>query len=472
MTERLTIRDLIISTQVGTRIVGPIDLTLTAGRALTILGETGAGKSLIAQAILGNLPKGLSARGEIYLDGIRIDQMPPGKRSGLWGRRIALLPQEPWRALDPTMIAAAQVRETYHLVAGLTRRNAAVATQKDFESLGLGGAESKLPYMLSGGMAQRVAFAAARAGGAPILMADEPTKGLDRALRESVVRVLTASLSEGGGLLTITHDVAVAQALGGDLVVLRNGQVVESGPTDVVIGNPQSEYGRALVAADPALWPSCGSKVIGGQIILEAKDLTVARQGRVLLRNFNLALHAGERVAITGPSGCGKTSLVDTLAGILPARRGDVFHAADIGNLGIQKLYQDPPAAFAARIKLGTSLNDLAMRHRLPSGRIDTLMAQLHLPKSLLDRRPDEVSGGELQRLALARILALRPAVIFADEPTSRLDPVSQRSVMQVMSQVAEETHTAILLVTHNTEIAARWADRQIALETLEETHA
>lgn len=471
MTARLEITDLVVSTKAGDRLVGPIDLAVQPGRALTILGETGAGKSLIAQAILGNLPVALVATGKIMLDGNRIDGLPMVERAALWGRRIALLPQEPWRALDPTMTAGGQVRETHRLVALMKPERAAVATQRDFSDLGLSGAEGKFPGALSGGMAQRVAFAAARAGGAPTLMADEPTKGLDLALRDGVLRMLSATLTDGAGLLTITHDVAVARFLGGDVMFLRSGDVVETGAVDTVFPNPKSEYGRALVAADPALWPEADPPNGDGRIVLESRNLAVERGGHILLDGFDLTLREGERVAITGPSGSGKTSLIDTLAGLLKPQRGSVIRAEGIGRFGLQKLYQDPPAAFAPRIALGTSLRDLAWRHQMPFERLETLMDRLNLSQDLLARRPDEVSGGELQRLALARILSLRPAVILADEPTSRLDPVSQRAVMDVIGQAVKETGAGLILVTHNTEIASKWAHRQVAITPAAMSH-
>ena len=463
MTARLEVRDLIVTTRAGVRLVGPVDLTLHAGCALTILGETGAGKSLIAQAVLGSLPPGLTARGMVTLDGARIDALSTKARQRLWGRHLSLLPQEPWRALDPIMPSARQVAETHRLVAKIPQSQAEAATEHDFADLGLTGAEGKLPGTLSGGMAQRVAFAATRAGGAPTLMADEPTKGLDLLHRDGVVRMLAATLAGGGALLTITHDVAVARALGGDVMILRGGQIVEHGPAENVLSAPQSDYGRALVMADPANWSPLADTTPGAEV-LSADGISVARGGRCLLTGFDLTLHAGERIAITGPSGVGKTSLIDTLAGLRSPASGRVTRGAGVGRFGVQKLYQDPPTAFAPRVSLGTSLHDVARRHALPFKRITSLMDDLNLAEDLLARRPDEVSGGELQRLALARLLALQPAIILADEPTSRLDPVSQQSVMQIIARSVEDTGAALILVTHNTAIAKVWAQRGVEI--------
>ncbi|QFT60748.1 Glutathione import ATP-binding protein GsiA (plasmid) [Sulfitobacter sp. THAF37] len=458
MSPHLEATRLSVSTSGGRLLVGPVDLDLKGGQPLTILGETGAGKSLIAQALLGMLPDGLTATGEVALEGTRIDTLSPRRRARLWGRRLALLPQEPWRALDPTMKALEQVAETHQLVAGQKVETAAISARADFSALRLEGAEERLPGALSGGMAQRVAFAAARAGGAPVFLADEPTKGLDAALRDDVVRLLAAEVAEGAALLTITHDVAVARALGGDVLILRDGAIVEVGPADRVLDAPTSAYGRALVEADPGRWPVVAGPAPSGATVLSAEGLAVARGGHRLLSDFAMDLHAGERLAITGRSGSGKTSLLDTLAGLLVPAAGQVRRGADMGPWGLQKLYQDPPAAFPPKVDIGRTLEDLARRHDLPRGRIEGLMERLHLSADLLARRPDAVSGGELQRLALARVLALSPHVILADEPTSRLDPVTQRAVMEVIGEVAQENSVAVLLVTHNPDIATRWA--------------
>lgn len=196
--------------------------------------------------------------------------------------------------------------------------------------------------------------------------------------------------------------------------------------------------------------------------VLTSRALAAGRAGAPLVTGLDLTLRRGERIALTGPSGAGKSTL---LAGLLPPLAGRVERAATLGPHAVQKLYQDPPAVFPPRIPLCTTLHDLAARHAIPWPRIEDILARLGLAPALLARRPDAVSGGELQRLALARNLALRPAVILADEPTSRLDLLTQARVLAILCEEADATGAAILLVTHSNEIAARWADRTLALE-------
>jgi len=442
-------------------LLGPVGFDIAPGGTLVVMGETGAGKSLVAQAILGTLPDALQAAGIVALDGQRVDDLACEPRAALWGRQIAALPQEPWRALSPLMRSAPQVRETYRHVARHADPESARA--RVFQALGLSGAEKRLPGALSGGMAQRVAFAAATAGGAPILIADEPTKGLDAERRARVVDLLASVPMSGGTLIAVTHEVSVARALGGRLLVLRDGHVVEDGETRSVLAAPRHAYTRALIAADPQAWPYA-TATTPGRTLLEARGLAVARGGEVLLDGMDLNLRAGERIALVGPSGIGKTSLLDTLAGLIAPASGSVRRAATLGTQGVQKLYQDPPAAFPPHIPLGVGLRAVARLNGTPWDEVDALLTRLAIPSALLARRPDAVSGGELQRISLARALSARPKVLLADEPTSRLDPITQARTLEMLAEIAEEHRLAVVLVTHDTDIAARWAHRRIVL--------
>lgn len=449
-----------------TRLLGPIDVMVEPGEPLCILGETGAGKSLLAQAIMGTLPAGLSASGRIVLGGTRLDDLPVKKRETLWGRRIAILPQEPWRALDPLMRGNEQVAESHAIVAGHPWDEGHRRAEADLLGLGLPVAShDAFPGVLSGGMAQRVAFAAATAAGATTLLVDEPTKGLDDARRDDVVRLLREVVQNGGILLCITHDVAVARALGGRVMILRHGDVVESGSSETVLMAPQSAYGNALVEADPVSWPA-GEGMSGESPILVAEDLAIARGGRTLVEGIDLSLGSGGRLAIAGPSGLGKSTLLDTLAGLIPPASGRVERYGSARRpLALQKLYQDPPSVFASRVSLRAGFDDLLRRHKISRETINGLIERLGLSPALLERRPTAVSGGELQRLALARVLALNPSVILADEPTSRLDPVTQRSVMDVIGEIHREAGAAVILVTHNLTLAKRWAGAVVDLQ-------
>ena len=467
MTALLDVSDLEVRVDnaAGRPLVNEVSFRLEAGQVLSLLGESGSGKSLLAQAVMGTLPAGLRAHGSIGLAG---SVTPAGRteaRRAAWGRRIALLPQEPWAALDPTMRAQAQVAETHRFVRGLPARDAAAAALQDLARLGLAAAAGHLPHQLSGGMAQRVAFAATTAAGAPVLIVDEPTKGLDVGLRDQVVALLQGVVAGGGALLVITHDVAVARSLGGRVAVMRDAEVVEMGEAEQVLAAPAHAYTQALLAAEPARWPARPPALPrAGAPLLQAHGVTQRFGRHVLFENLDLAIHAGERVALVGPSGSGKTSLGNVLLGLQRPASGRVERLPGGSPHGLQKLYQDPLAAFAPKLLLRQALQDLLRRHHLPPAAVPPLLQRLGLDDALLDRLPSQVSGGELQRIALLRLLLLQPVLVFADEPTSRLDLLTQQQTLALMLSTLEAAGGALLLVTHDPVLADKVAERCIAL--------
>ncbi|PKH26707.1 ABC transporter ATP-binding protein [Enterobacterales bacterium CwR94] len=445
--------------------VAPISLTLHAGLPLTLIGETGSGKSLIAQALMGSLPPELRAEGTLQIGEQKIDvARQPLEHRALWGNTLSALPQEPWLALDPTMRSRQQVREGARYVRGLTPAQSDADAEQRLAEVGLAQHARAFPWQLSGGMAQRVAFAAARAGGAQILIADEPTKGLDTERRDDVGRLLLSEVQQGGALLTITHDIALARQLGGEVAVIRQGQVVERGLASQVLEHPQHAYTRKLLAADPACWPETSLHPVAQTVVIEAQSVTLSRGGHRLFEQQCLQIHAGEIVGISGPSGSGKSSFGDVLLSLISPCEGQIQRQPGIAKVRFQKLYQDPPSAFAPQITLRQSLQDVIQRHQLDERDIGPLMADLALAPTLLERTPATLSGGELQRFALLRILLLKPVFIFADEPTSRLDPVVQQQTLALLTRIARERQCAVVLVSHDPHLLAKSTHRVITL--------
>lgn len=457
-------------------LVEPFSFQLKAGRPFTILGETGSGKSLLAQAIMGLLPEGLSASGSVIIGDHRLDLGQPQSHRPFWGRTVGILPQEPWLALDPTMRAQDQVAEGHRFIRGRPFSEAQNAAKADLAELSLGEAGNKLPTELSGGMAQRVAFAAARAGGARIVIADEPTKGLDIARRNDVIDLLMRQVRAGGTVLTITHDLELAHRMGGDLAVMLEGRIIETGAAKDILSNPAQSYTKRLIAADPAQWadpaqPLCVSSPALKPVI-SASGLAKTRGGKPLFSHVELSVKPGEIVGVTGPSGSGKSSLGDILLGLLAPDAGRVTRAEGVSRHRYQKIYQDPPSAFPPRATIRRTLVDLVALHGLKESAILPLMQRLRLNPSLLDRRPGEVSGGELQRFALLRVLLLDPVFLFADEPTSRLDPITQQETIALLVELAREKGCALLIVSHDAALIEKTCDRTIAIGTQPLTEA
>lgn len=452
----------------ATTLADVTDLCLEPGRPLTIVGESGSGKSVLAHALMGTLPAELVAEGSMQLGETGFDLADRDGRRHLWGRRLALLPQEPALALDPTMRVRGQVAEG---APGWRPRDRTALRRADEQlaGVGLGHAASAYPHMLSGGMAQRVAFAAATIGGARILVVDEPSKGLDPVALDQLATLLGKHVADGGLLLTITHDLSLARRLGGDVLVMRRASVVESGPAERVLAEPGHPYTRDLMAAEPSRWafPWMGSSGTSDHTqdpVVVADGISKAYGDNLLFDDVSVKVRAGERWALTGPSGSGKTTLGNALLRLTAVDRGSVRHSAATRGGRVQKLYQEPALSFPARVPLAVAVRDVVRRHGVAADGVPELLGRVGLPVEILDRRPGQVSGGELQRVAIVRAMLTRPALVFADEPTSRLDLVTQKSTLDCLMTEVEASGCALLLVTHDRELAHAVTHREIAV--------
>ncbi|GLP96038.1 ABC transporter ATP-binding protein [Paraferrimonas sedimenticola] len=461
MSALISVKDLSIHAQ-NVQLLQALDLELFQDQPLTILGETGAGKSLLAQAIMGLLPEGLTHTGEVWVKGRSLNQSSAEQWQALWGRELVMLPQEPWHALDPLMQSGTQVAEVYQTLHGMDYQQSNQQAWQDLERVELSNAYFKRPGQLSGGMAQRVAIMAATVGGANIVLADEPTKGLDSRRRDDVVRLLKAR-SQGGGLLTITHDVSVARQLGGRIMVIKQGVLVEHGDAKSVLESPKSDYAKSLIAADPYNWP-VAEKAQDLSPQLTVSNLSLKRENQPLFEGLSFELSTGEVLGLIGESGCGKSSLGDALLGLLKPCAGKIGYLQAGDKTSRLKLYQDPPAAFSSAVTLGQLLDDLVALHQLNANDIGPLMERLKLSPSLLERTSQQVSGGELQRFAILRTMLMQPKFLFADEPTSRLDPITAKEVTELLVELARERGCALILVTHNPELVSKTCDKVIDL--------
>lgn len=459
---RIEVEDLAIDAATGPLVHG-VSFTLAAGERLTFIGETGCGKTLVLEAIMGTLASELCARGRVLIDGRDVLVLASAERRALWARILGLLPQEPWLALDPTMRADSQVAEVHRYLRAAPRAMARAAARRDLEELGLGDGARRYPFQLSGGMCQRVMLAMARAGEARFLLADEPTKGLDSARRADVVAALAKEAERGAGLLTITHDPAVARGLGGRIAVMRAGRIVETGETGTVMTNPRHDYTRALIAAVPENWAQADQPPMG-EVVLSGRALAKGFGKRPLFDGIDVDVPASAIVAVCGDSGSGKTTLGNVMLGLVPIDRGTVRRVAGVAPIRYQKLYQDPVASFVPDLTIGRGIADIARRHGVEIAAIDRLLDRLRLSRDLLARRPDQLSGGELQRLAMARALMLDPVFLLADEPTSRLDLITQREVLDLLREIVAERRMGVMLITHDDAIAAKLARQVVRL--------
>jgi peptide/nickel transport system ATP-binding protein len=466
----LTLDNLSISDADGRLLVDDVSLSLPRGGILTLIGETGSGKSLIAQAIFGLLPEGLSARGTVRLGGGEpVAVTERGRLAQFWREQIMLIPQEPSVALDPTMRVGRQME-----LAGVARTDIPAALREVDLAAGTAAA---FPFALSGGMSQRVLVATALGVGAPIIVADEPTKGLDPDRVGQSVALMAGLAQADRSLLVITHDPTVARGLGGLLAIMREGRVIEAGPTDQLLAAPASDYARAWLAADPADWRPCHRCCDMGSLALSAHALAFAWPGgKPLFSDIDIHLPRGGVLAVMGASGCGKSTLGNILLGLLPPSGGTVeWKGVDIHadprwlaaqRQRHQKLHQDPVTAFLPHLTIARQFAALGkVRPGLDVAQaLPPLLDRLRVRTELLDRRPSEISGGEAQRLALARLLLLDPDVIVADEPTSRLDPIVQKETITLLRDLVDERGLSLVLISHDAALAAAVADETLRL--------
>lgn len=469
MSAALIVRGLTIYDGAGKALVRDIEFSLPAGGVLTIIGESGGGKSLIAQALMGLLPPGFQAVGTVQWSGRRFDLSAPKALHGLWASDFLLVPQEPGAALDPTQRLGRMLAQTGRTPAPIQESLAAVDLPASSAAF--------YPFQLSGGMAQRAVMASALRLDAPLLIADEPTKGLDAERLEDVADLLLRMAERGRTLLLISHDRHLVRRLGGSLLVLAEGQMQEVGPSDSVLAHPKSVYTRAWLAADPATWAPCPACATDAPLVLAAHGLRLGHPGAPdLLSNIDIHLTKGMILGVSGPSGCGKTSLGNSLLGLLPPRGGAVSwggidpyrdHAgARRLRRRYQKLHQDPTAVFAPHRPLYAQFQDLSVLAPQPdyADRMASGLDRLKLNAKLLHRFPSEISGGEAQRFALLRLLLLNPTVIIADEPTSRLDPLSQKEAITLLGEIVVHDQIGLILISHEKEIIHALANHFVQL--------
>lgn len=451
-----------------------ISLTVDRGQSATIVGETGAGKSLLLQAIAGYLPAGLTASGSIRAAGIRTLPAQSDLRSH-WGRKLFLLPQEPGAALDPSMSVAAQVSEISRYAGGASQAESIRIAREKLRIAGLDPVLDgrRFPCELSGGMSQRALIAMAMASPAELILIDEPTKNLDARTRLEVSRLLRSLVESGKTLLAVSHDTDLAAYLGGKRIVIHRGKNVESSTQ----GEPAEEQ-QQIDSTRRVLDPFRGTRPL---ILADDLSFRYGPRQPVLFSGFTLRIHTGEIVGLTGPSGAGKTTVGDILVGIRKPSQGNVqWDGLDVYNASgailkslrthYQKVYQDPGSSFPPHQTMRRALtdvlnlkkNEVALRSSWQD--VERLARQLGLREHLFDRFPCQLSGGEIQRFAFLRVWMLRPRFVVADEPTSRLDPAVKRETIQLLRRLASGYATAVLLISHDHAVVESVADQIVTL--------
>lgn len=439
-----------------------IDIEVNAGEIVAVIGASGSGKTLLADALFGLFERNARASGSISFDGTKMDAESLVR---LRGRGMSLVPQGTSH-LDPLMKAGKQTRGKAS--DGRDRKRRLELQKELFERYGLGRkAEDLYPHELSGGMARRVLLACALEDEPRLIVADEPTPGLELQLAESAMDDLRSFTDAGGGVLLITHDIELALRSADRIAIVHDGKVADSvSSKEFLSGSPLAHpFSRKLWSAvfgehDPRAYPPAPSP--GERAILEAHGITFSYPGRnPVLENVGIQAFAGERVAVEAPSGKGKTTLCKILAGHLRSDSGTVLIDGEPlprkGLRPVQLIGQHPEKAVDPRMRIRAILEE--------AGALDaSLCRTLGIQESWMGRRPHELSGGELQRCCIARALAAKPRCLLCDETTAMLDAVSQEEIWKFLSQHAAKEGMAIVLTTHSRSLLKRIATRTVKL--------
>ncbi|MEU5875790.1 ATP-binding cassette domain-containing protein [Glycomyces sp. NPDC047369] len=457
------VADLRVTAGAATLVDGA-SFTLGPGEVLAIVGASGSGKTTIGSALLGVFRTGTAATGTVEVAGTDMLAAPTGRLPA------ALLPQHPAAVLNPVrriggvladLAAATGQDDARERIADAMRR-----TGLDDPAL-----LRRFPHQLSGGQQQRLVLAHAFLSGASLLVADEPTTGQDPEHRDRVAAELRLAAANGIAVVLLSHDLDLVETVADTTAVLDRGTVVEHGP--VVFTDPRHAYTRRLLAARTAA-PAAPADP-AAPVRLEAAGLTVAAGKALLLDDATFTARRGECLAVLGPSGSGKTTLGRAVAGLrtaagalrldgdpLPLRAGRRTRAQ---RARVQYVFQDARASFAAHASILDQVARTAVRLRgmaIDAARAEAgrLLAETGIGPETAARRPDRLSGGQLQRAALARALAADPDVLVCDEVTSGLDALTRRGVLDLLAALKGKGGMTILLITHERAAAERLADR------------
>ncbi|GGT41127.1 ABC transporter ATP-binding protein [Streptomyces matensis] len=454
----------------GRAIVDGVAFRVLPGRVTALVGASGSGKTTTGLALLGEYPRGARVDGEVRVT---------------TGGPVGYVPQHPASVLAParrvdallTDVARMRVR---HLPRGERRaaaRARVVRAAEDAQVEDPGVLLRRYPHQLSGGQQQRVVLAQALLLGSRVVVADEPTTGQDGLTKRRVVEQLAALTARGIGVVLLSHDLEVVRALADEVVVMRAGRVVESGPAERLWAAPRHAWTRELLAAEGEVTSFDVGATRSRRPVVRVRGLVARHRGGppsgpVVLRVPALDLRAGECLAVVGRSGSGKTTLARCLAGLHRDHDGEIrlddtvvprsLRRRTRAQLAaVQYVFQDARAAFDEHRPVVRQVARTAVRLRgadaETAGReAADVLARLGLPEELVRRRPGELSGGELQRAALARALLARPRVLLCDEITSGLDAVTRRDIVGALAElVGERGDVALVLITHDLATAA-----------------
>jgi peptide/nickel transport system ATP-binding protein len=467
----------------GTWYPAAVDMNfdLHPGKTLAIVGESGSGKSTTAMGLMSLLASNARTSGSVQVKGVEMLGASSKQLQKFRGKEVAYIFQEPMTALNPVYTIGFQIIETLrtHFDMG-----PAQARERAIELISLveipepTKSVDKYPHQLSGGQRQRAMIAQALACDPALLVADEPTTALDVTVQAEILDLMRGLRDKmNSAILLITHDMGVVADMADDILVMKDGVVVDQGSADQIFNRPTHAYTRELLASVPKLGSTAMRDLLYSPDakpvpVLKLENITIEypKRGRIpaftAVKNFNLEIYPGEIVGLVGESGSGKTTVGRAAIGLIPIKEGKLeVVGRDISGASLKELrqirrntgivFQDPASSLNPRLPIGESIGEPLLLAKIAKGkeldlRVEDLLSQVELPKSYRNRYPHELSGGQRQRVGIARALALAPDILIADEPTSALDVSVQARFLELLQELQAELKFACLFISHD----------------------
>lgn len=462
-------------------LVDDISFTLRKGEVLGLIGESGAGKSTIGQAVLGHFRHGMTlSGGRIQFAGQELTALSERQWRKVRGVKIAYVAQSASAAFNPAKKIGEQVIESTLRHRVMNRQAAIRRAIEIFAQLQLPQPEvffHRYPHQVSGGQLQRAMIAMAICAGPELIVFDEPTTALDVTTQLEVLKAIQQVIRQTGvAALYISHDLAVVAQLSQRIMVLRHGREVESGETLSLLTQPAQDYTRDLLHSHGEPHQPRSATLP----LLSLRDVSIGYHGDPVLHAVSLTVGRGRTLALIGESGAGKSTLGRAVCGLVAPSEGDItFNGQRLPPQlrqrsrqqmqTIQMIHQHPDTALNPRLTIGLQieramvcLTSLTAQQR--QARVGELLEKVGLSPLLAARYPHSLSGGQKQRVCIARALAVEPELIVCDEPTSALDPLVGREVLALLKKLQQETGVSLLFITHDLHVVRAVADEVMVL--------